>query len=230
MVFGFPGLSCALLVSPGLFWYVLVSVWIPLVTLSYDAFIYIYIYSSSIIYTYLLLYIIYIYSFIYVYIAVSILAQGIHCRNACYHGAFAFLVPLLFCCYAIHSCCCAPMIFEDCMVLWSFHFLVHLLLCCYAIHSCWCTPMTSGHALVVSVSISQWWQLSMKLFFRFSSLLFPIVCNIYARRDWMPSCPCERVYALWCFSVAFGMLHILWYQPGIWHITSTVRNYSFVFE
>ena len=144
--------------------------------------------------------------------------------------SFHLLVPLLLWCYAIHSCCCAPMIFEDCMVLWSFHFLVHLLLCCYAIHSCWCTPMTSGHALVVSVSISQWWQLSMKLFFRFSSLLFPIVCNTYARRDWMPSCPRERVYALWCFSVAFGMLHILWYQPGIWHITSTVRNHSFVFE
>ena len=86
VVFGFPGLSCALLVSPGLFWYLLVYVWIPLVTLSYDAFIYIYIYSSSIIYTYLLLYIIYIYSFIYVYIAVSILAQGIHCRIVCYHG------------------------------------------------------------------------------------------------------------------------------------------------
>jgi len=100
------------------------------------------------------------------------------------------------------------------MVLWSFHFLVHLLLCCYAIHSCWCTPMTFGHAFLVSVSISQRWQLSMKLFFRFSSLLFPIVCNTYSRRDWMPSCLRERVYALWCFSVAFGMLHILWYQPS----------------
>ena len=85
---------------------------------------------------------------------------------------------------------------QDCMLSWSFHLLVPLLFCCYAIHSCWCTPMISGHALVACVSISQWWQLSMKLFFRFYSVSFLLACSIYARRDWMLGYPCERVYAL----------------------------------
>ena len=67
VIFGFPGLSCALLVSPGLFWYLLVYVWIPLATLSCDVFIYIYyiyifffynIYiSSSVYYIHIFLYI-----------------------------------------------------------------------------------------------------------------------------------------------------------------------------
>ena len=111
---------------------------------------------------------------------------------------------------------------QDCMLSWSFHLLVPLLFCCYAIHSCWCTPMISGHALVSCVSISQWWQLSMKLFFRFYSVSFLLACNIYARRDWMLGYPCELVYALWCFSVAFGMLHLYRYQLGTWYFTNTL--------
>ena len=117
-------------------------------------------------------------------------------RDCMLSWSFHLLVPLLLWCYAIHSCCRAFMIFEGCMVLWSFHCLVLLLLCCYAIHSCWCTPMISGPALVACVSISQWWQLSMKLFFRFYSVPFLLVCIIYARRDWMLGYPCELVYAL----------------------------------
>jgi hypothetical protein len=111
----------------------------------------------------------------------------------------------------------------------SFHWLVLLLFFFYVTRSCWCTPTISGHALAVFASILQWWQLSMKLFFLSYSAQFLFVSTTYVRRGWMPNYPCELVYALWCFSVAFGMLHLYRYQSGIWHFTSTVHNFSFVF-
>ena len=160
---------------------------------------------------------VYIYSLIYVHFTVSILAQIVADRVI--GDPMVCNLFLLLQTYAFWW-----------LFRWSFHCLVLLLLCCYATQSCWCAHMISGHALVASVSISQWWQLSMKLFFRFYSVPFLLACIIYARRDWMPGYRCELVYALWCFSVTFGMLHLYRYQLGIWYFTSTVHNYSFVFQ
>ena len=163
-------------------------------------------------------------AFIYIYIYIFFF-YNIYISSSVYY-IHIFLYICIYNCILFGSM--NPL--QDCMLSWSFHLLVPLLFCCYAIHSCWCTPMISGHALVACVSISQWWQLSMELFFRFYSVPFPLVCIIYARREWMPIYPCEWVYALWCFAATFGMLHVFRYQPGIWHITNTVHNYSFAFQ
>ena len=133
-------------------------------------------------------------TFSYTYIYIYIYSSSI---------IYTYLLLYIICIYSfIYICIYSRIHFgsrnplQDCMLSWSFHLLVPLLFCCYAIHFCWCTPMISGHALVACVSISQWWQLSMKLFFRFYSVSFLLACNIYARRDWMLGYPCELVYAL----------------------------------
>ena len=169
------GGACALLVSSVFFLYIILLL--------------LYYICSSILYIYILLL---YYIYIYIHISHICIYNRIHfgSRNSLQDCMLSWLIRW----YAIYSCCRGPMLFDG--LAWSFHCLVLLLLCFYATPSCWCTRMISGHALLVSVSISQWWQLSMKLFFRFYSVPFLLLCNVYARRDWMPSYPCERVYAL----------------------------------
>ena len=171
------------------------DVWIPLVTLSYVSYTHIYIYSSSIIYTYLLLYIIYISCYICIDNCIHFASRN--SLQDCMLSRILHLVVhviVLIRWHATYSCRRGPMLFDG--LAWSFHSLVLLLLCFYATPSCWFTRMISGHALLASVSISQWWQLSMKLFFLSYSAQFLFVPTTYVRRGWMPNYPCELVYAL----------------------------------
>ena len=70
----------------------------------------IYIYIFFIIYTYLLLYI--IYNIFYICIDNCIhFGSKKSLQDCMLSWSFHLVVPLLFCCYAIHSCWCTPMIF-----------------------------------------------------------------------------------------------------------------------